>query len=269
MRSAGLLRQQPRRVARLNLRNPLTQGLVFACYPIGHSFYDAVSKQVAGHPGTLRPRPCADGNHAGSVSAIGITTAGGKFTNPTGLDALSGAHSIFVEAGLEVNASTQNVLSSYETLAGNGFKVQMDDTSYATNCFAYLANNAVVTTNSNFDSLGTGVEAFTKRVMVTVDGTNNRFYCQRGLDRTVANTIFPVADSTRRTTVVGDPNAQSAGSLAFGYGWNRVLSLAEFQSLYDNPAQIWEDDIERIFQTFVTPPVGGGAVSTVMCGGGL
>lgn len=242
----SLFNQQPRIPCRVNKAHPLSAGLVFACYPVGGAFYDAISGQITAHPGTKRFRAPVDGNITPAVAAIGSGGTGGQFTNQVGLDLISGVHSIFVEGSLEVNASTQALVRSFESGAGNGFGLSFDDVALINNGFFYWRNNGNGTT-SNSGALGTNSEQFTHRVLLTNDGTNSVFYAKGALNRTVANAALPTANTNRRTTVVGSNNTQGSGSIDVVLAWNRVLSLTEYLQIYFNPWQVFQSPASFIF----------------------
>jgi hypothetical protein len=269
----GVFNQQPQLVCCINQAHPLAAGLVFACYPVGGAFYDAVSGKTAMHTGLKRFRNTIDGNKTSAISAIGSNSTGGTFVNPTGLDAISGAFSMFVEGSLEVNASTQELMTSRESGAGNGMTIKFDDVSAINNGFQYYANNGD-RANSTFTALGANSEQFTHRAMITADGTNARFYAKRGLNNTSATAVLPTANTARRTTMCGFQGSEKSGSISLGLAWNRVLSLAEYQMLYDNPWQLFLVPSRPLFapssggvQSLTVTPIGGivfsGAAATL------
>jgi hypothetical protein len=240
------LRKQPQYAAQIDWGNPLAAGLVFCAFPLGKGFYEVISNQTTGHPGSSRARYSVDGNRELAVSHIGASAAGGQFANQTGLDRLSGAHSIFVEGSLEVNGSTQEIVKSFETGAGNGIGLRLDDVSLINNGFIYWANNGN-RTSSTSGALGTNSEQFSHRIAFTNDGTNTRLYAKGLLNNTAATAVLPTANANRRTSMLGSNNTQGAGSLSIALAWNRVLSLAEYQALYDNPWQIFKAPSTQIW----------------------
>lgn len=252
--------RQPQSVATLNRGNPLARGLVFCAVPMGRAFYDYVSGQVTTHPGTTKPRAPTDGNRASAIAAVGASAVGGSFAAQTGMDKIAGSFSLFVEGSLELNASTQFVVNSRETGAGHGFGIRFDDVSVVTNGFIYYAENGNAT-NSGFDVLGTNSEQFAHRIMITADGTNSRFYAKRALVNTSATATVPIANANRRTQMLGLDVAtgQGVGSTSLALAWNRVLSLAEYQMLHDNPWQLFT----FVSSTKFAPPTASG--TTVTC----
>lgn len=219
----------------VNWRNSLTQGLVFCALPIRNVFYELISNQFVRNTGATKFRNPVDGNRSPALFGVGGGATGGRFTEQTGLDRIAGPFSIFVEASMEVNASTQNILVSRETINGNGVGFLLDDIAATTDGIVYYANNS---TRTSVSGLGANSEQFAHRAALTVDGTNSRFYAKRNLVAALPTTVLPTADSTRRTTVIGIDNTQNLGSASLLLAWNRIISLAEYRALFDNPWQI-------------------------------
>jgi hypothetical protein len=249
--------RQPQQFAQIDWGNSLSSGLVFCAYPLGNGFYEVISNQTTGHPGTSRARHTVDGNRELAVSHIGANgVAGGRFTNITGLDILTGVCSMFAEASMEVNATNFSIATSRETaVTGNGVGIVLDDINVTANSIQYYANNSVRATSNS--CLGSNSENFTHRMAFTADGTNCRFYAKGLLQSTVATTVLPSAHVNRRTTICGRDLTQNGGSVALVLAWNRVLSLAEYQALYENPWQIFQPINRRIFLDVTAAPGGG------------
>lgn len=241
---------QPQGFAGIDWNNPIARGLVLCVIPAGGGFYDVISDQFTTHPGTSRARTSIDGNQSVAVSAIGTNAAsGGQFLNPTGMDLIDGVHSIFVEGSVEVNATNQAMIRSRDAVSAHGFGFHFDDATLASNGLFYWANNNN-RTSSNSTALGLDSELYTHRAAFTNDGASSRFYTKGKLNRSTANTVLPTANTNRRTTILGNNlNVQTSGSSSLMLVWNRVLSLEEYQLLYQNPWQIFE----RPTLTFFSP----------------
>lgn len=232
---------QPQGYAEIDWSNPLTEGLVFAALPAGGNFLDVISGQLSLTAEVQRARATIDGGKQSAVSLVGgiITT----FPNQTGLDTIAGPHSIFVEGSLETNAATLTVVTTYEPGSGFGFNVQYDDVSSINNGMRYGQNNSSGQVNTGSNALGSNSEQFTHRAMITVDGANGRWYTKGALNSTTAYASFPTANANRRTRVLGNNFGGAAASAALILGFNRALSLSEYRQLYDNPWQIFCDDV--------------------------
>lgn len=243
--------RQPAHATRIDRGNSLTNGMVFGGYPTGSVFYDAVSSQVSAASATVVARNTIDGNTA--VSTEIRTTACAFPVYSTGLDKIAGAYSIFVEGSLLVNASEAAAIRSVEKdVTGDGIGINMDDTSVITNGFIYWANNGR-RTNSNGDALGANSEQFRHRLMITGDGTTAKYYAKNALNRSVADTVLPNANTGRQTSI----SYGTGGGVSLVLAWNRVLGLNEFQALYFNP-----------WQVFATPRPSSWAMTAAGGGGG-
>jgi hypothetical protein len=246
--------QQPQDAPRIDWNHPLTRKLVFCAIPMGTTWLDAVGGQVASACSAsvpARARNAVDGNMAGAVSLIGATgSEPALFANRTGADAIIGAHSFFIEGSLEGNTVTRAMFGSSESVAGNGFRIDFDDTSSVTNGIRYWANNSIRSA-SNFDALGSNSELFTHRVLITNDGINSRYYTKRALNTTTASTSMPLTSASRRTRIHGTYAAGSSVgcSAALIAAWDRVLTLEEYQQLHDNPWVLFEPQRIQVVAT--------------------
>src|ERR1700741_2005186 len=198
---------QPQQGARIDRANPLAQGLVLCAIVVDSGFYDLISGQVVTHPGTMKVRPPGDGNRQRSIAALGTGASGGKFTNRTGLDEIVGPFSLFVEGSMEVNASTQTMCMSRDPSTGKACGVKFDDNAVIFDGFIYYAENGNQT-NSGSNVLPANSEKFAHRIMITADGVNSKFYCQRNLVKTAATAVLPTSNVNRRTTMCGSDGTQ-------------------------------------------------------------
>jgi hypothetical protein len=236
--------KQPTFPAKIDRGNPITNGLVFAALPLGNSFVDVVSGQVAVNVGASRYRNCVDGNRASSLSFIGPGSgAAAKFPNPTGLDFISGSFSVFCEASLEVNATTQDIFKSWETGGGKGLGIAMDDGSVVFDGWFGRVDNS----NSNFGPgnsgiLGSNSEQTTHRIAIAADGSSRFLYGAGKLQNTITSSTMPSASANRRTYMLNgfDPtSSSSSGSVALLVGWSRAITESEYKELFYNPWQIF------------------------------
>ena len=258
----GLIRRrlprtsQPRSRVGVSRNNPICKGLISAIYVVDGLFYDAVTRQVAKPPpGILRGRYTIDGNNAFAVSVVGDgTSVAAKFANPTGLDSLSGNNfTIFVEASLEINSTTQDIFKSWESNNGRGIGIVADDNAQVLNGFYGRIDN-IGSSNyaSTFTALGTDSELYTHRFAFASDGVNKLAYAKGALNNTVANTASITADANRRTYMLSgyDPTAASSkASASLVLAWDRAISLSEYQSIYANPWQVLESEIRVVLSS--------------------
>lgn len=243
--------RQPVYPARIDRGNPITRGLVLAVLPIGGAFIDVVSGQIALPTGTSRYRKTINGNQAVALSQIGSGSgAAPKFLNPTGLDAVAGAFTIFCEGSLEVNASTQDICKSWETGAGLGVGISFDDTATVINGWCGRVNNSTGSFSPASGILGANSETNTHRVAVAADGTNHYCFGAGALQSTTASVTLPTASANRRTYLLNgfDPTTgSSSGSFSILLAWNRAISAAEYLELYNNPWQVFQAFSSRLF----------------------
>lgn len=244
--------QIPKRPARIRWDDPITQGLVFAAYPVGTAFYDAVSGLVSSKTGQIKTMPSTDGNRAPALHGQGANGSGGLFPAMTGADRVAGPHTMFVEASLTANTTAAIAFRSNDVGTGDGFGLLFDDGVYQiTNGFIYYVNNGQ-RNPSNWDVLGANSEQYAHRVAITNDGTNARYYAKGKLDRTVAETNLPNANNGRRMSIAGSSGTQATQSVALVLVWRRPISLSEYKRLFDNPAIVFEPDMMPLYWTTVT-----------------
>lgn len=233
---------QPTGPCLIDKGNTLCDGLVFAAVAQSDlSWYEVFTQQRAYNNGSLRYRKTVDGNACEANSQIGgNTTPTAQFTNATGLDRISGACTLFIEGSLEVNNTEQGMIKSYEGGGGTGWACRFDDTNAGVNHFRVEVNNSAEGTGCS-GALGTNSEQFTHRVMLTLDGTNVRYYAKRVLKATNAYASLPTASTSRRTYMLSNfgASATQASSAGLVLAWNRVLGLTEYGELFDNPNQVF------------------------------
>lgn len=239
--------------------------LVFAAYPLGNSWYDAVTGSFATNTNGVSFAAFAKPpKTAMSNAGIGLTgSASGhfKFTNRTGADGITGNHTVFIEGSIGNAGSNLRAITSWENSFGNGFDVAWDDASVVNNSFRYRKNNgsyASATTNS----LGANSENFAHRIAVTHDGTNATFYAGGVLINAVANSGSPTANTARRTKIAAaGSNADTEGHASSNtliLVFNRVLFDAEIQRLAFNPWIVFTGKSARIYSF----PADAGGVTT-------
>lgn len=229
--------------------NPLTIGMVSAIVSIGGVYYEVFSGQTARNTGTQRVRGSRNYPNSSSISFIASGSGGApKFTAQIGIDKIAGPFTVFAEASLEVNGTTQDVFKSWESGAGLGLGLAMDDSAQVLNGFTGRVNNS----NSNFacasTALGANSETATHRIAIDSDGTNRHTYAYGVLSSTIANSTMPTASANRRTYMQGgfDPStSSSSGSVSVVLAWNRMLSAAEHALIGGNPWQVFLDEEEE------------------------
>lgn len=249
----GIRRRLPTKPVKVNQSDPITDGLVFACYVVGSGFYDAVRCVSSVKSGTVTPIASVDGNREPAMHGKGTVGPGGGFTEgPTGADTVAGPFSVFVEGNNPGNGGTAPLFKSHDPATRDGFGLHVDDgISFTTNCFFYYSNNANRAA-SNADALNANSELYAHRIAITANGTDVCFYSKNALNRTVANTSLPNANPARRTTVAGINFAQGLQSVSVVLVFNRVISLSEYQRLYECPAIVFEPETIPLFWSGVT-----------------
>ncbi|MRV72565.1 hypothetical protein GJ700_12690 [Duganella sp. FT92W] len=232
--------------------NPLTLGLVSAIVCISGVYFEVISGQTARNTGTQRVRNSRNYPNSSSVSFIGTGSgAAPKFNAQIGIDKIAGPFTIFAEASLEVNASTQDVFKSWESGSGVGLGLAMDDSAQVLNGFTGRVNNSNSSYASASTALGANSETGTHRLAIDSDGTNRHTYAYGLLSSTIASSTMPTAHANRRTYMLGgfDPTSQSsASSVSLVLAWSRVLTAAEHAAIATNPWQVFldEDDEEEL-----------------------
>ena len=249
----GIRRRLPTKPVKVNQSDPITDGLVFACYVVGSGFYDAVGCVSSVKSGTVTPIASIDGNREPAMHGKGNYGQGGGFTGgPTGADTVAGPFSVFVEGNNPGNGGTAALFRSLDPTTRDGFALHVDDgISFVTNCLFYYSNNANQAA-SNADALNANSELYAHRIAITANGTDVCFYSKNALNRTVANTSLPNANPARRTTVAGINFAQGLQSVSVVLVFNRVISLSEYQRLYECPAIVFEPETIPLFWSGVT-----------------
>ena len=249
----GIRRRLPTKPVKVNQSDPITDGLVFACYVVGSGFYDAVGCVSSVKSGTVTPIASIDGNREPAMHGKGNYGQGGGFTGgPTGADTVAGPFSVFVEGNNPGNGGTAALFRSLDPTTRDGFALHVDDgISFVTNCLFYYSNNANQAA-SNADALNANSELYAHRIAITANGTDVCFYSKNALNRTVANTSLPNANPERRTSIAGTNFVQAAQSVSVVLVFNRVISLSEYQRLYECPAIVFEPETIPLFWSGVT-----------------
>lgn len=220
--------RQPQFGGRVNRLSPFSKGLVFLTGQTAGGWVDLVSGQFVAQSWTptfhttRRPQDKFLRYRKGSAQVT--------FGAPTGLDRIAGPYTLFADACLETNASFALLFGTYEAGAGNGVRLSLDDVNTVVDTFY---SNTFATGNRHATTcLGTNSHLVAHRIMFTADGANFRYYAGGALVRTIALTDLPALHVNRRTYL-------GTAGLSVGAAWNRVLTLADYQRLYDNPSQLY------------------------------
>jgi hypothetical protein len=243
---------QPQVVPQIDWSDPLTRGLVVCALPVGAVFYELVTGQLSGAPGTVKTDRAGDF----SQSSRRIVNPGtsSKLANPTKADSIVGAWTVFAEFSPEVNAQgSQPIFVSTEPGNGDGFATFVDDANTQFNSIQmsnrYLINTAPQGATSGQILLANS-ELYMHRAMWSWDGvTNAKFYAKGVADTTVSGiTTAPVSNTARRsyflTDVAGVVGQAGAALICV---WNRELLLTEYRALYQNPWQLFAPLPRRIW----------------------
>lgn len=253
----------------------LCDQLMFAAYPLGQSWYDAVS-------GTQAKNMDAQVFNNQPVQAAGAWsnpgqclrgTANGNFQWQSQIpgDFISGTRfSIFAECSGGVNSfSNATLVTSTDSGNGDTWGLRLDDVTNA-NSFSLQGNNSAVIT-ATAGALGANSESFMHRIAVTLDGTTARTYANGLAINTAASSVNITARTTRRMQIFGRVLSTGAGSGITVVGsiilaYKRTLTPGEITELTTNPWQVFTPLERRVFMasggapTFLPEwlyPVGG------------
>lgn len=263
---------QPQHPTAINWNSPLARGLVFCAVPVGDRFLDLVSGEWGTKTGTTSPgfRAKNDGfSHRSDGNAIaGNGGTGDYFIWPV---------STFKRGGNVVQTGTILALASTTTQAGaaiypiggntedvsvgNGFSLGIDQNNQ-------VGIGNIIRANYN-DPLGTSTTAFLGSTYAAkthffgysyrTNGSVGTYFGARRGETWTGGTTFGTTTSNRRAYVGAFSASDSLTKPWYVLQlliWNRELSLAEYQALYDNPWQIFSLEPRRLFLD------GGGAGTT-------
>lgn len=214
--------RQPQGVAKIDRSNPLTKGLKFAAYPVNGTYYDVVGKSFAalngsGHTQAFRgPK-----NPPGQVNLeLRSNNTGGWSwpANSTGLDKLNGALSCFWEAADFSSGADADIIDSLGSTGSFAFNI--DNLAGAGDLYVWVNGGTAARANG---ALGTSSQNFKHRAMLTLDGSNARFYANGVLNTTSATTSLPTTDTSRKTTIAYDGTNFYNAAASVILAWDRVL----------------------------------------------
>lgn len=259
--------QQPQSAVVIDKSNPLTEGMVCALLPVGGAFLDVFTGQVSTQGDTSNPtstvvRDWQNGtSRPDFVKAQQNNTSGGNTTtgqvfvnNTTGVDKLTTKGTLIAVGGMATtNTATYTMFGSSEFVSvGTGCAVGIDNNSFQGpgRILGHISNAAQSTSfnigngtdNELTSSPGNKLHTFG----LGWDGTNYHWY-SAGIGfvkQSNAGTLSPVAQSNRKTAVGRGGQSMALGGLsafmALGLAWNRVLSLAEYIQLWQNPWAVFK-----------------------------
>jgi hypothetical protein len=240
--------RQPKAAPHLNKANPLTRDLVLCAIPIGALFYDVLSRQFTRRPHTLKSGLASDGNRAPAMRgcAPGAADLGNYFTNRTPADDIVGPWTVFAEVSPEADAQPVNIIyATTDPNQGNGFAVFIDDSAIDFNNMG-LGNQYQGVGVYAPEAMGADSYQYIHRLAWAWSGTHGKFYSKRKLYSSLAysTAIGTTGIENRKSYILSTDDGLGGGvsgtSLVLVY--NRELSLTEYQMLYDNPWQVFEDD---------------------------
>lgn len=239
--------------------NPLTQGLVFAAYPLGNSFYDAVSKEFGTVSGTVdfRGQSTNEGLFGHPYAHVGVANdaAGGRVTWPK--SKMRGGTMVNEATILVLGGSEQKISGASYTIAGNwdevssgnGFSIHIDDTYY------WGAGYVVKGTYGGFYGV-TSAQAlgssFSNKLhffgySARNNGTDGNWFFNRQAEAYTGKTAHGTTTTNRQAVVCGYTGSADRPSICgLALFWERELSLAEYQALYDDPWQIFDPEVFSI-----------------------
>ena len=197
---------------------------------------------------TITSRTSVPGIHGYAETSTGFLNYG-----RTKADDIAGPGTIFAISKL-ISATYGYIFSSGENALGRGFSYFEDNVLYANNAFAVgLGVNEQKTANSDSNTIASTLVP--EPSCVTWDGANIKFFANKKLAKTVANTTVPTADANR-VTRLAERNFTSSSVINCATNlvcvWNRALSEQEVISLLKNPWQIFEPETIPLFFSTVT-----------------
>lgn len=260
------LTRQPQYPARIDWSNPITQGLEFAALPIGNTYVDCVTGEVGTATGVepVTAWPLNDGAtttpHA--LAAAGTNAGATQILWPVSLSrggSIAGASAQGTILALGGRATTSNgltpLLANTEIVTnGNGFSLWLDD-------YAFVYQGAVIRgdyadpVRYSGQILSTGSIPVRNKLLFfgfafDSGGANGDWLGNRRSQAWSGESFLvgPVTTNRRArllTPGYNDGSLNTTGFVALGLIWSRRLSVVEYQSLYDNPWQIFGRALRR------------------------
>ena len=180
--------KQPLRPSKIDYSNPICSGLVFCVNRADN--VDIVSGKTPTY--TITSRTSVPGIHGYAETSTGFLNYG-----RTKADDIAGPGTIFAISKL-ISATYGYIFSSGENALGRGFSYFEDNVLYANNAFVVgLGVNEQKTANTDSNTIASTLVP--EPSCVTWDGANIKFFANKKLAKTVANTTVPTADASRVT----------------------------------------------------------------------
>lgn len=252
-----LWESQPQVVPGIDWSNALCRGLVFCAVPFGTTMVDVVTGVAGTRTGAMTVRPSStNGGRSRNGDGIGIAASGtntDQIVWPVSLargGSITSTGTVLALGGTteQVDGKIYIFGGNTETVtAGDGFSVGIDS-------FSYLGRGNV--TRHRFASAlwasgGSEVvgNPFNDRVHFfgygfTANGANGTWFANRGGSTWSGGAVFGTTTTNRRALVhtSGDGRTENSKNAFVNLFliWDREISVAEYQSLYDNPWQLFE-----------------------------
>lgn len=257
----------------INRAHPLAASLVAAIVPSpcgGRFFVDLVTGARSSEPSNSeRARPLPVHSPFGADATVSTLRYDGddtEWTFPayaTGLDRLTSRGTVFAWADQGSNGDTNRVAivasTAYNGSDYMGVSIELADGGYVLNGIAASLSNTGTggIWGSSFDLLGTAMHNYSHRFAFGWDGTNVHWFGS-GRKESGANTNTAGSYSGRYTRIGGYFSGSSGKvcNVAVVYGFDRVLTPAEYQELWRNPLALLTRPARRIYFT-----AGGGATT--------
>lgn len=250
----------PSQPVELNGSNPFVQDLVFAMLGNPATGYkDFVSDKFPTPSGSIS---------AGIVAndwAVKLPVNGNLDYGHTAFDDITSAGTLLIKSRPNGNASTHRTLISREGIdTGDGVWLLYDDDARVYNGFNIGANNDNYRVNSNSNALGASSDQFVQTFGCSFNSTTVRMYANDKIDKTTALAL-PVNANTGRTTKVGGSSV-AATEVVHAYVFGRDFNVDEWQSIYNEPYQLFKPSVGRIYflgaAAGVVDATGTGSVAT-------
>lgn len=246
---------QPRGIPRIDWGHPSAQGLQFLAWPVGNTFVDLVTRVVGDRTGTLtsgyRAPASGTSRRGGGYAVAGAggtndyvawpvsSSRGGSIVQTGTLLALAGT--------IEQTDGRQYAIGGNTEVAASG-----DGCALGIDSYQALGRGHILRANYNAN-VGVSPTAwlgnpFDNRThffgySFAGNGATGTWFGARSSETWAGGAGFGTTTSNRRAYV--NAYSQSDSSVVYGasyvlwFGmWDREMSLAEYQALYDNPWQL-------------------------------
>jgi hypothetical protein len=262
---------QPQGSVGINWSNPITKGLVFCAVPLGRTFIDLVTNTIGEASGTTNEVRTQNGGFSRRSDGYAVASSNGSLDQVLWPESTTKRGATAVQEGtlLSLGGVTLGGANYYiapmggciDTATGHGINLYLDHSGF-------VGFGAILRSNSDATPIGAsaveilGADPALKTHFYGFSFTSNGasgtwLGARQGFDWT-GGTVFGTGATGRRAMMfTGYANASyptKRGFVLLQLIFDRKLTVAEYQSLYDNPWQLFAPQEIKI-------PLSGGAVS--------